>query len=71
MFKNYGPIQITKKLIGINESGQVRCWLNENWALNHPSHELVTLQSTKLDGLDRGLVEGREVSQVYDGKYRD
>lgn len=38
LYEEFGPFHINGELIGLNADSQVRVWLNENWALNHPSH---------------------------------
>lgn len=35
-------------MIGVNNQGEVKSWLNENFAYNHPSYEKPFLQTTAL-----------------------
>lgn len=44
---------MTKDLIGLNYLGEVKSWLNTNWALNHRGHEYGNLKSKKLSELTR------------------
>ena len=40
--------------IGVNDFGKLKVWINEDWALNHPSDEINSLHSTRnTNKLDR------------------
>jgi hypothetical protein len=61
-----GPLHINAELIGINDLGEIRVWVNENWALNHPSHLIHTLKSTNVRTEDFEMVppELRDESEM-------
>lgn len=39
IFESLGPVKIDGNMIGISSHGEVRVWLNENLAKNHPELE--------------------------------
>jgi hypothetical protein len=43
IYQKFGPLHINSELIGVNSENKIRVWVNENWALNHPSHQIVKL----------------------------
>ena len=49
MHNKAGPFEITPNLIGINNQNEVKVWLNENFAENHPILEKPFLQTTVSD----------------------
>lgn len=45
IYNRMGPLHINPELIGVNSQGEIKVWVNENWAVNHPSHLIPTLKS--------------------------
>jgi len=41
-----GLFEVTEDMVGVNTEGVVKVWLNENFALNHPTSERPSLQIT-------------------------
>lgn len=39
-------------------------WVNENWALNHPSHHMPSLKSTQKIGYSQVAPEYRDESEM-------
>ena len=46
IYRKIGPVHVNQELIGIDGDGKVKVWVNENWALNHLSHEMPRLKSS-------------------------
>lgn len=47
LYSKVGPFEITDRMIGFTPHGFVKVWMNENFALNHPSIESISpLQTT-------------------------
>ena len=52
-YKKLGGLHINPELIGVTEKREIRAWVNENWALNHPSHYIPILKcSSKNQAFD-------------------
>ena len=67
MFHRVGPFVIDDNNIGFNEKGQVRVWLNKNFANNHLPKDSVILMSTKNPReFDKLMVEKQEEDMVLD-----
>ena len=49
MHEKVGVFDVTPNMIGVNNQGEVKSWLNENFAYNHPSHEKPYLQTTAIN----------------------
>lgn len=45
-YQKVGGLHINPELIGINDKGEIRAWVNENWAINRPSHYIPILKSS-------------------------
>lgn len=43
LFTKIGPIHITSQMIGLNDQGKVKAWVNADWSKNYPSNEIPTL----------------------------
>lgn len=52
-------------MMGVNPDGEVRVWLNDNFALNHPSSEVPDLQITSTNEY-RSAAELVEKTMVHD-----
>lgn len=46
LYSKVGEFEVTDRMVGLNPQGQVRVWLNENFADNHPPTERPMLQVT-------------------------
>jgi hypothetical protein len=46
-YSKVGTFSISDQMMGLNPSGQVKVWLNDNFAENHPPHEKPLLQITE------------------------
>jgi hypothetical protein len=42
LHQKVGPFQITDRMIGVTPEGFVKVWMNDNFALNHPSTERIS-----------------------------
>lgn len=45
IYDRFGPFHINGELIGMSTDNKVKVWVNENFALNHPSHEIPYLKT--------------------------
>ena len=45
-YAKVGGFEVTQQMIGLNNRGHVKVWLNENFPNNHPTHEKPMLQIT-------------------------
>ena len=50
MYQKVGPVTVSNEMIGINQDGHVRCWVNPEWYDNHPVRESSSLLTSR--GID-------------------
>lgn len=58
-----GVFDIGSNMIGVNNNGEVKVWLNENFAENHPAFEKPVLQTT-LTSMDSYMTPSSESQMV-------
>lgn len=44
-----GPMRVNDQMIGFNNEGRCKVWVNEDFANNHPSYPRRSLVSTRAD----------------------
>lgn len=57
-----GPMRVNDRMIGFNNEGHCKVWVNEDFANNHPSYPRRRLMSTRVDS--RELLEGRYANHL-------
>lgn len=48
-YQKCGPMRVNDRMIGFNNQGQTKVWVNEDFANNHPSYPRRRLLSTRVD----------------------
>ena len=61
-YQKVGPFRVNDQMIGFNNQGEAKVWVNENFALNHPSYPRRRLASTRSDA--QQFLEGRYGNQL-------
>lgn len=56
-YHKVGPFRVNDQMIGFNNQGEAKVWVNEDFAQNHPSNPRRRLLSTRTDSL--AFLEGR------------
>jgi hypothetical protein len=51
-YQRCGPMRVNDRMIGFNNQGECKVWVNENFANNHPSYPRGNLVSTRSDSHD-------------------
>jgi len=61
-YEKAGPMRVNDRMIGFNNQGQAKVWVNENFEQNHPSYPRGSLESTRYDSHE--FLDGRNFSNV-------
>ena len=68
LYHKAGPFRVNSDMIGFTPRGEAKVWMNENYGVNHPSHEQGILQSTTkrkfTDRDDIPIATGEETTMV-------
>jgi hypothetical protein len=59
-YEKCGSFRVNDRMIGLNNEGHCKVWVNEDFANNHPSYPRRRLMSTRVD--DKEYLEGKTVN---------
>lgn len=47
IFPKSGPFHVTDQMIGLNQDGHIKSWINPDWSKNYPVTEVPTLLTSR------------------------